>query len=148
MGLRAVDPTVWANTAYYEYGWFSTSPRTLFDIMKGDNSIIILERAVATHYDIREGGNVTIPLSSGALVNLRVIGFFGPDYSSSSSAFTSPFGSMFFQPIGWSYVPLGILGLRPTFFAAPQYSVVARAKHTSTAKVASSLQAAKPIPYT
>ena len=144
MRVRAVDPTAWPNTAYYENGWFSTSPRTLFDIMKGDNSTIILERAVATHYDIREGGNVTIPLSSGALVNLRVIGFFGPDYSSSSSAFTSPFGSMFFQPIGWSYVPLGILGLRPTFFAAPQYSLLVKAKNTSTDKLASSIQTAYP----
>src|SRR5881296_52477 len=144
MRVRAVDPTAWPNTAYYENGWFSTSPRTLFDIMKGDNSTIILERAVATHYDIREGGNVTIPLSSGALVNLRVIGFFGPDYSSSSSPFTSPFGSMFFQPIGWSYVPLGILGLHPTFFAAPQYSLLVKAKNTSTDKLASSIQTAYP----
>jgi ABC-type antimicrobial peptide transport system permease subunit len=145
MRIRAVDPIFWPNTAYYEDGWFSPSPRTLFEIMKGDNSTIILERAVATHYDIKEGGNVSIPVSSGTLVNLRVIGFFGPDYSSSSSPFTSPFGSSFFQPLGWSYVPLGIVGLHPTFFAAPQYSVLVKAKNTSTDKLASSIQAAYPL---
>src|SRR2546422_1334273 len=145
MRIRAVDPIAWPNTAYYEDGWFSTSPRALFDIMKGDNSTIILERAVATHYDIREGGNVTIPVSSGVPVNLRVIGFFGPDYSSSSSAFTTPFGPSFFQAIGWSYVPLGVVGLHPTFFTAPQYSVLVKAKNTSTDKLASSIQAAYPV---
>src|SRR3989442_8382446 len=112
---------------------------------EGRNSTIILERAVATHYDIRKGGNVTIPVSSGVPVNLSVIGFFGPDYSSSSSAFTTPFGPSFFQAIGWSYVPLGVVGLHPTFFTAPQYSILVKAKNTSTDKRASSIQDAYPL---
>src|SRR5207245_8398253 len=57
----------------------------------------------------------------------------------------NPFGSSFFQPLGWSYVPLGVVGLHPTFFAAPQYSVLVKAKNTSTDKLASSIQDAYPL---
>jgi ABC-type antimicrobial peptide transport system permease subunit len=145
MQIRAVDPVSWPDAAYYEDAWFSTNPRTLFDMMKSDNSTIILERAVATHYDIKEGGNVTIPVSSGTPVNLRVIGFFGPDYSASSSAFTNPFGTSFFQPIGWSYVPLGVTNLHPSLFTSPQYSVLVKARNTSSDKLATSIQAAYPL---
>jgi ABC-type antimicrobial peptide transport system permease subunit len=145
MQIRAVDPVNWPAAAYYEDGWFSTNPRTLFDMMKSDNSTIILERAVATHYDIKEGGNVTIPVSSGTPVNLRVIGFFGPDYSASTSAFTNPFGTSFFQPIGWSYVPLGVTSLHPSLFTSPQYSVLVKARNTSSDKLATSIQTAYPL---
>ncbi len=143
MQIRAVDPVRWPDAAYYEDGWFSTNPRTLFDTMKSDNSTIILERAVATHYDIKEGGNVTIPDSSGTPVNLRVIGFFGPDYT--ASAFTNPFGASFFQPIGWSYVPLGVANLHPTLFTSPQYSVLVKARNASSDKLATSIQTAYPL---
>ncbi|HZD12204.1 MAG TPA: hypothetical protein VE177_01630, partial [Candidatus Binatus sp.] len=144
ISVRAVDPMTWTSAAYYEDGWFSANPNRLFDVMKGDSSGIILEKGLATYYNIAEGANVTI-VSSAGRVNLHVIGFLGPDYANSNSQFITPLGGVSFFSRGWSYISLVFVTLHSDLFSSGSgYSVIVKTKNTTPDQLGNSVQALYP----
>jgi ABC-type antimicrobial peptide transport system permease subunit len=126
--IRAIDPMTWRQGAYYESGWFSGDINGVFRTMGTDNQTIVLDHGVASYYSISIGTRFTISYSyntgTGGQVsgraNVTVIGFFGPDYSRTSGPFS------YFQPEGWSFVPLQLLNRNVSKIDAPSF-VLARA---------------------
>ncbi len=121
--LRAIDPLTWRQGAYYEADWFTGNIDDVFRILALNNQTIALDHGVASYYGISYGGSVNISRTEA----LSVISFFGPDYSQASlgQSFGFP-GFQGFQPIGWSFVPLGLVVGNPTIFT-PSYAVLAKA---------------------
>ncbi len=103
--IKGVDPATWGQGAYYESDWFSRDVNGLLNIMAQNNLTIVLDRGVASYYNIPVGGRVVIQ-QINANITLQVIGLFGPDYSQTN---LSPFGYSSFNAQGWSYVPLNLL---------------------------------------
>ncbi len=89
--VKAIDPTTWRQGAYYEADWFTGNIDTVFQNLKDNSQAIVVDRGVASYYNITQGGIVSV----NQTVSLTVISFFGPDYSQQSSG----------QPFGFSYFP-------------------------------------------
>jgi len=106
--IRAIDPATWRQGAYYEPEWFGGSIDAVFQSMQSNSQTIVLDHGLASYYNILEGGMVIL----GQNVSTTVIGFFGPDYSQQSSS--QPFGFSYFQPEGWSFVPLSLMTQYPS----------------------------------
>lgn len=106
--IKAIDPTTWRQGAYYEPEWFSGNINTVFQNMQSNNQTIVLDHGLASYYNIQQGGTVIVSQN----VSLTVISFFGPDYSQQSQG--QPFGFSYFQPEGWSFVPLRLIGQDPS----------------------------------
>jgi ABC-type lipoprotein release transport system permease subunit len=106
MELKAVDPQVYLNCAYYEPQWFTgTSVDTAFSSLATDNNTIILDLGLAHSLNLNVGQNVAVSFTNenGTITkSLRVVGFFGSDSSSQSSGQFGFYGSQY-----WSYVPYG-----------------------------------------
>ncbi len=122
--LRAIDPSTWRQGAYYEPGWFTsgTSIDGLFQQLGNNNNTIILDHGVASYLAISLGSSITIQTRSASTLSLRVIGFFGPDYSQQS---TPNIGfNIGFNPQGWSYIPQSIVYQYPTYFATTNATLV------------------------
>ncbi len=119
--FKGVDPATWRQGAYFETDWFSGDVNALLSTMAQDSQTIILDRGVASYYNIQLGGRVLIGQNGN--ITLRVIGFFGPDYSQTNF---SPFGYSFFNAQGWSYVPLNLVVSHPNLFSSTS-SVLVRA---------------------
>ena len=118
--MKAIDPLTWRQGAYYEDGWFTGNIDDIFRILALDNQTIVLDHGVASYYGISY-----VNISSTKA--LSVISLFGPDYSQRSlgGSFGVPgFGG--FAPMGWSYVPIGLVVENPTIFSST-YSVLAKA---------------------
>src|SRR2546428_122772 len=111
--VKAIDPATWRQGAYYETDWFGGNIDADFQNLQSNTQSIVLDRGVASHYNILQGGTV----SANQTVNLTVINFFGPDYSQQSSR--QPFSFSYFQPEGWSFVPLSLVSQYPTLFSGP-----------------------------
>jgi ABC-type antimicrobial peptide transport system permease subunit len=101
--IKAIDPVTWRQGAYYEPDWFTGNLDAVFQKMSTTPQSIVLDRGVATYYNILQGGAVNV----NQTVSLTVVSFFGPDYSQQSSG--QPFGFSYFQPQGWSFVPLTLV---------------------------------------
>src|SRR6266851_7846261 len=101
--IKAIDPVTWRQGAYYEPDWFTGNLDAVFQKMSTTPQSIVLDRGVATYYNILQGGAVNV----NQTVSLTVISFFGPDYSYQSSG--QPFGFSYFSPQGWSFVPLTLI---------------------------------------
>src|SRR5207302_2900406 len=75
----------------------------VFQNLQSTSQTIVLDRGVASYYNILQGGIVSV----NQTVSLTVISFFGPDYSQQSTG--QPFGFSYFQPEGWSFIPLSLI---------------------------------------
>jgi ABC-type antimicrobial peptide transport system permease subunit len=135
--IKAIDPATWRQGAYYEPEWFSGDINTVFQNMQSNSSTIVLDHGLASYYSIQQGGAVII----GQNVSLTVIGFFGPDYSQQSPG--QPFGYSYFQPEGWSFVPLSLFTQNPSISGINSVLVKA-GPGVSFTDLASSIQKAYP----
>jgi ABC-type antimicrobial peptide transport system permease subunit len=130
--IRAIDPNTWRQGAYYEPGWFTGSLQGTFAEMAANNQTLVLDRGVASYYSIP----IESRLNFSTTVSASVIGFFGPDYSQSTSSF---------QPEGWSFIPINLLTQNITQFPSTTNIVLAKvASGVSLSAIAQSLQRAYP----
>ncbi len=122
--LRAIDPSTWGDAAYYEPEWFSGNLDTILETFSSDTTSILLDRGIASRYRIDQGDFLT--LSPQLSLSVNVIGFFGPDYSQSSTPgiIVGPIGTSFFYAQGWSYVPQNLI---PQGFFATTNRVLVKA---------------------
>ncbi len=113
--IKGIDPATWRQGAFYEPEWFTGDIDKVFQTLQSNTQTIVLDQGLASHYDVHLGGTVIIAQNK----SLAVVSLFGPDYSQQSIG--GPFGFNGFQPIGWSYVPIGLLAANPSF---PQTNAV------------------------
>lgn len=108
--VRAIDPQTWKSAAYYEPEWFTGNLDSIMQTLSSDNTSIILDHGLASHYRIDQGDSLTLPQSPVSL-SLNVAGFFGPDYLQASTPriIFQPLGPSFFYPQGWSYIPQSMI---------------------------------------
>jgi ABC-type lipoprotein release transport system permease subunit len=100
MALKAVEPSSWLKTAYYENEWFSGNDvTTSFSNLASSNSTIILERSVAESYNLKIGEDISLNFGS-TTKNLEIVGFFGP----SSTESQSPIMQQYITYSYWSFV--------------------------------------------
>jgi len=136
--VKAIDPPTWRQGAYYETDWFGGNIDADFQNLQSNTQSIVLDRGVASYYNILQGGTV----SANQTVNLTVINFFGPDYSQQSSG--QPFGFSYFQPEGWSFVPLSLVSQYPTLFSGSGSVLVKARPGVSLTDLAASIQKVYP----
>src|SRR3989441_255017 len=136
--VKAIDPATWRQGAYYETDWFGGNIDADFQNLQSNTQSIVLDRGVASYYNILQGGTV----SANQTVNLTVINFFGPDYSQQSSG--QPFGFSYFQPEGWSFVPLSLVSQYPTLFSGSGSVLVKARPGVSLTDLAASIQKVYP----
>jgi len=136
--VKAIDPTTWRQGAYYEADWFTGNIDTVFQNLKDNSQAIVLDRGVASYYNITQGGIVSV----NQTVSLTVISFFGPDYSQQSSG--QPFGFSYFQPEGWSFIPSSFVTQHPNLFSGTSFVLVKAGPGVSFADLASSIRRAYP----
>src|SRR3989454_220017 len=136
--VKAIDPATWRQGAYYETDWFGGNIDADFQNLQSNTQSIVLDTGVASRYNILQGGTV----SANQTVNLTVINFFGPDYSQQSSG--QPFGFSYFQPEGWSFVPLSLVSQYPTLFSGSGSVLVKARPGVSLTDLAASIQKAYP----
>src|SRR2546426_4034192 len=135
--IKAIDPATWRQGAYYEPEWFSGNINTVFQNMQSNSQSIVLDHGLASYYNILHGGTVIV----GQNVSLTVISFFGPDYSQQTQG--QPFGYSYFQPEGWSFVPLSLFTQYPSISGIN--SVLVKAEPgVSFTELANSIQKAYP----
>lgn len=83
--LKAIDPDTWEQSAHYEDSWFSGN--SLSDILKAfkaDNNTIVISRSLAKQYNKQLYDTITINFNSCPRT-LKIVGFFGPETSDTSS---------------------------------------------------------------
>src|SRR6266581_2074750 len=134
---KAIDPATWRQGAYYEPEWFGADINAVFQSMQSNSQTIVLDHGLASYYNILQGGTVILDQN----VSLTVIGFFGPDYSQQSSG--QPFGFSYFQPEGWSFVPLALMTQYP-YISGTNSVLVKAGPGLSFADLATSIQRAYP----
>lgn len=137
LSIKAIDPLTFRQGAFFEPDWFSGDINTIFQQLQANSQTIVLDHGVASYYNIREAGTVLL----GQNVSLSVISFFGPDYSQQSS--NGPFGYSFFQPEGWSYVPLSLITLHPSI-SGTSYILAKASSGMNLTALAGSIQRAYP----
>jgi hypothetical protein len=114
--MRTIDPDSWTDAAYYEKDWFSgASPEEALNEFRANNMTIILERRVAKQYNMNLYDEIGIDFPSGAR-KLKIVGFFGPEPTETQT----PFGSQFFAPQTWSYVPIDLFNMSSPYSDAFQ----------------------------
>ncbi|MGE5533200.1 MAG: FtsX-like permease family protein, partial [Bacillota bacterium] len=88
--IRTIDPDTWASSAYYEQGWFTgASVNQMMKDLKGSNNTIIIDRTLAKQLNLKLYDEVAIDFHSCPR-KLRIIGFFGPEPTDTSSNIISP----------------------------------------------------------
>ncbi len=135
--IKAIDPATWREGAYFEPEWFSGNINTVFQNMQSNSQTIVLDHGLASYYSIQQGGTVIVSQN----VSLTVISFFGPDYSQQSQG--QPFGYSYFQPEGWSFVPLNLFMQNPSISGINSVLVKAESGVSFT-DLASSIRKAYP----
>ncbi len=79
--VKAVEPHLWLETAYYENEWFSgNDAATSFKNLATDKDTIILERSISKSLKLEVYNNITLTLGH-ITKTLRIVGFFGPEQS-------------------------------------------------------------------
>jgi hypothetical protein len=136
--IRAIDPSTWRQGAFYEPEWFTGNIDSVFQSLQANSQTIVLDRGVASHYYIMQGGLVNVSQN----VSLSVISLFGPDYSRQSTG--SPFGYSYFQPEGWSFIPLNLVAQNPYLFSGTNLVLVKATPGVSFISLASSIRKAYP----
>ena len=138
--IKAIDPSTWRQGAYYEPDWFTGNIGTIFQNLQSTSQTIVLNRGVASYYNILQGGTVSV----NQTVSLTVISFFGPDYSQQSTG--QPFGFSYFQPEGWSFIPLSLITQNPSLLPGGTNFVLVKAgPGVSFTDLASSIRRAYPF---
>lgn len=140
--LKAIDPPTWRQGAYYESNWFTGDLNGIFSQMQSNNLTIILDRGVASFYSVPVGTKLTISYSitsgsgnsSSGAANVTVVGFFGPDYSRNSGQFN------YFQPQGWSFVPLQLLNHNVSKILAASFVLARAAPGVALTELSQSIQ--------
>ena len=103
MRLVAVNPDEWLHTAYYETELFTgRDTASAFGEMENDEETIILERSLAESLKLGLDEVISLTFGGGAsqqIVNLRIVGFFGPKSS------TQGWYEAYYSGSYWSYVP-------------------------------------------
>jgi ABC-type lipoprotein release transport system permease subunit len=135
--LRAIDPSTWRQGAYYESGWFSSDIDGLFQQLDSNNNTIILDHGVASYLAVSLGSSITMQVRSSSTLSLRVIGFFGPDYSQQSGPNIG--FNIGFNPQGWSYIPQSIVYQFPTYFTASNATLVKAVNGVSLSDLSNSI---------
>jgi len=137
--LRAIDPNTWRQGAYYEPGWFTSgnSVDGLFQQLSSNNNTIILDHGVASYLAVGLGSSITIETRSSSTLSLRVIGFFGPDYSQQSSPNIG--FNIGFNPQGWSYIPQSLVIQYPTYFPTTNATLVKASSGVSLTSLSNSI---------
>ena len=136
--LRALDPSTWRQGAYYEPGWFTSGAGIdgLFQQLSNNNTII-LDHGVASYLAVDLGSMVTVQTRSLGILSLRVIGFFGPDYSQQS---TPNIGfNIGFNPQGWSYIPQSLVFQYPKYFGTTNATLVKASNGVSLTSLSNSI---------
>ncbi|OLD11569.1 MAG: hypothetical protein AUI97_09150 [Crenarchaeota archaeon 13_1_40CM_3_52_17] len=136
--IKAIDPTTWRQGAFYEPEWFTGNIDMVFQNLQANSQTIVLDRGVASYYNIMRGGIVNVNQN----VSLSVISFFGPDYSRQSTG--SPFGFSSFQPEGWSFIPLSLLAQNSNLFSGTNLVLIKAAPGVSFSSLANSIEKAYP----
>ena len=136
--IKAIDPTTWRQGAFYEPEWFTGNIDMVFQNLQANSQTIVLDRGVASYYNIMRGGIVNVNQN----VSLSVISFFGPDYSRQSTG--SPFGFSSFQPEGWSFIPLSLLAQNSNLFSGTNLVLIKAAPGVSFSSLANSIGKAYP----
>lgn len=106
LSIRAIDPSNWSASAYYEPEWFSgVSVQQALKDLQASNNTIILDRAYAKQLNLKLYDEVAINFNSYPRT-LRIIGFFGPEPSSNSGQVINYPGSFSgSKPIIYYYSP-------------------------------------------
>src|SRR6266516_2420177 len=136
--ITAIDPATWREAAFYEPDWFTGNIDAVFQNLEANSQTIVLDRGVASYYNILQGGIVNVNQN----VSLSVISFFGPDYSRQSTG--SPFGPSYFQPEGWSFIPLSLIVQNPNLFSGTSFVLVKAGSGISFTSIANSIKKAYP----
>jgi len=139
--IKAIDPGTWRQGAFYEPNWFTGNIDAVFRNLASNNDTIVLDRGVASYYHISNRGTVNVSRTIG----LTVIGFFGPDYS--QLTFGQPIGYSYFQPLGWSFVPLSLLTPSQFIFPTTSFVLVKAKPGVSFSDLANSIRRAYPSVY-
>jgi ABC-type antimicrobial peptide transport system permease subunit len=96
--IRAINSSLWKNTAYYESNWFTgSSTDNIFNQLAVSNETIILDKSIADYYGLNVGDNITVALGS-KIYALTIVGFFGVSALTTASL----------SPSYWSYIPDGL----------------------------------------
>jgi ABC-type antimicrobial peptide transport system permease subunit len=138
LSIKAIDPATWRQGAFYEPDWFTGNIDAVFQNLQANSQTIVLDRGVASYYNIMQGGIVNVSQN----VSLSVISFFGPDYSQQSTG--TPFGYSYFQPEGWSFIPLSLITQNPYLFSGTTSVLVKAAPGVSFTSLANSIQKSYP----
>jgi len=89
--VRAIDPTSWALSAYYEEGWFSgNNVNEIMRLMKGDNNTIVISRALAKQLNKQLYDTIAVDFRSCPRT-LKIIGFFGPEPTDNQGVIPLPY---------------------------------------------------------
>ena len=118
MQIRTIDPDTWAQSTYYEQGWFTgASINQMMKDLKGSNNTIILDQTLAKQLNLKLYDEVGIDFNSSPR-KLRIIGFFGPEPTENSvNVVVNGGGSKYIQtPINvysqyYSYVPANLFNM-------------------------------------
>jgi len=136
--IKAIDPATWRQGAFYEPDWFSGNLDKVFQNLQANSQTIVLDKGVASYYNILQGGLVNVNQN----VSLSVISLFGPDYSQQSTG--SPFGYSYFQPEGWSFISLSLIAQNPNLFSGTSFVLVKAGPGVSFTSLANSIKKAYP----
>ncbi len=111
MSLKTIDPKSWEVSAYYEDGWFTGGPNVnqMLADLKGSNSTIILDKTVASQFNLKLYDTITVDFASCAR-QLRIIGFFGPEPQQQPNL-GSGAPSQYFYSNFYSYVPRDLFNM-------------------------------------
>ncbi len=118
MQIRTIEPDTWAQSAYYEQGWFTgASVNQMMKDLKGSNNTIILDQTLAKQLNLKLYDEVGIDFNSSPR-KLRIIGFFGPEPTDNSvNVVVNGGGSKYIPtPINiysqyYSYVPANLFNM-------------------------------------
>jgi ABC-type antimicrobial peptide transport system permease subunit len=115
MQIRTIEPDTFAQSAYYEPGWFTgASINQMMKDLKGSNNTIILDRSVAKQLNLKLYDEVGIDFNSCPR-KLRIIGFFGLETNENVLPGFGSIGSSdlksYINPMFYSYVPANLFNM-------------------------------------
>jgi ABC-type antimicrobial peptide transport system permease subunit len=144
MQFRAVNPSEWLSTAYYENELFSgNSVEKAFETMSSNNYTVVLDRNHAITLNKGVGDVVAVTFGDSSMgiqtVELTVVGFFGTE----SPQTQIPMQPYYFYSQYWSYVPEGLydeLNKTVVSYAATAAKILIRVEGGNDKKVADQIR--------
>jgi ABC-type lipoprotein release transport system permease subunit len=142
MQFRAVSPSAWLSTAYYENELFSgSSVEKAFETMSSNNHTVILDRNHAKTLNKGVGDIVAVTFGDSSTglqtEELTVAGFFGVE----SPQTQIPMQPYYFYSQYWSYVPEGLYDeLNETVVGYASAKILIRVEGGDDSKVADQIR--------